>query len=168
MTEKPKHGIVVDGSCNGNPGPGEYRGIDIETKKILFSQKFSYTTNNVMEFCALVHAIKYKKERGLDLKIYSDSFTAISWVNKKSIKSDLVRDARTVIMWKFITNCIGYLINNFTEPHFIEKWDTENWGENPADFGKKQNNFIPAKKIKSYAEKNPNASMAEFLKYFNL
>lgn len=135
---KPKSGIVVDGSCEKNPGFGEYQFIDISTGKILGHQKFSHTTNNIMEFCGIVHAIKYCRERDIKTIIYSDSVTAISWITRKSVTTSLENTARTGIMWKFITNCLSYL----SEPRDgiqIEKWKTKEWGENPADFGKKNN-----------------------------
>lgn len=165
--EKPTTGISVDGSCEGNPGRGEYKGIDIETGKILFQQKFTYTTNNIMEFCALVHGIKWNIENNNFCEIYSDSFTAISWVKNKSLKTELPKDERTVIMWKFIKNCLEFLIK-YQHVIKVSKWDTKNWGENPADFGKKQNNFIPAKKIKYWIQCNPEKSINDLAKYFNL
>jgi ribonuclease HI len=140
--EKPKFGIAVDGSCLGNPGVGEYRGIDIATGEELFRVKFLKTTNNVMEFCGLVHGLKYRKEKGLNSIIYSDSITALTWVEKWEINSSLTREGNDV-HWQFINNCIRWLANNTKKGNIsIQKWDTKNWGENPADFGRKNKNFF--------------------------
>ena len=56
---KPKLGIVVDGSTRGNPGPSEYRAIDLQTGEILFHKKIGVATNNITEFFALGHALLY-------------------------------------------------------------------------------------------------------------
>lgn len=136
----PTKGICVDGSCLGNPGKGEYRGVDIETKKILFegkSKAFSQTTNNIMEFCGIVHALKYRKENQLDLQIYSDSEIAIAWVGKKKTNSSLVRDRNTASMYQFIDRCERWLIENTKNSIPLNKWITKEWGEIPADFGNK-------------------------------
>jgi ribonuclease HI len=56
---KPTKGIIVDGSSRGNPGKSSCRGIDIETKVILFEHDLGISTNNVAEFCGLAYAISY-------------------------------------------------------------------------------------------------------------
>lgn len=169
---KPTSGIVVDGSCEGNPGPGEYRGIDIATGKVLFGQRFLYTTNNIMEFVALVHAIRYNAEHKLGLEIYSDSYTAISWVKNKFVKSEMVKDKRTELIWKFVKNCIVELGKH--ENIKINKWETKQWGENPADFGKKVQ-FINPVRLKAWIVKEKKCFnqdkidlLTELEKYFNL
>jgi ribonuclease HI len=126
---KPTKGIVVDGACSGNPGPGEYRGINLETKEILFHQKFSMTTNNIMEFCGIVHAIKYSKEKKLDLHIYSDSVVALNWIDKKKTFSSLISNEKTAIMHTFIRNCEKWLLENTKNSIPTSKWITSEWGE---------------------------------------
>lgn len=137
ISSKPKQGIVVDGWCSGNPGPGGYRAIFLETGKVLFEHKFKHTTNNVMEFCAIVHALKYRKENGLGVSVYSDSVTGISWVMKKSCLSSLVKNKDTAVMHMFIENCERWLVFNTKNNIPVEKWRTDLWGEIPADFGRK-------------------------------
>lgn len=134
---KPTKGIVVDGACSGNPGPGEYRGINLETGEVLFHQKFTRTTNNIMEFCGIVHALKVIKEKRLDLPVWSDSIIAITWINKKETNSALEKTEVTAQMHEFIRRCELWLLNNTKNHVDINKWITAEWDEIPADFGNK-------------------------------
>lgn len=140
---KPTKGIVVDGACSGNPGPGEYRAVDLETGKELFRQKFKSTTNNIMEFCGIVHALKWRKENSSDLQIYSDSVIGIAWVEKKKANSSLPMNESTGVMYTFIRNCEMWLLNNTKNNLPVNKWVTKEWGEIPADFGNKSKGSTP-------------------------
>ncbi len=137
---RPISGIVVDGACSGNPGPGEYRGIDLATGEELFRHKFSKTTNNLMEFFAVVHALKFNMECGNKYPaVYSDSVTAIAWANKGETNTSLVRDASTAVLHTHRDNCVRWLADNeWRENTQLCKWATKNWGEIPADFGNKR------------------------------
>ena len=82
---KPTKGIAVDGSTSGNPGLSEYRGVDLETGKVIFYKKIGVATNNITEFIALCHAVLLSL--GKETTIYTDSQTAISWLKKKQPKA---------------------------------------------------------------------------------
>lgn len=86
-TEIPSEGICVDCSViNGNPGNGEFRGVLIESKKIVFNYKIKgVTTNNVAEFFALVAGVNYLINNNIKGKVYTDSQTALSWYKKNRI-----------------------------------------------------------------------------------
>jgi ribonuclease HI len=128
--------IAVDAACSGNPGVMEYQGVDTTTAKQLFHQKFALGTNNIGEFLAIVHALAYLKQKN-DLKpIYSDSKTAIGWVKNKKVGTKLVRNAKTQYLYELIDRAINWLETN-TYTNKILKWETEDWGEIPADFGRK-------------------------------
>jgi ribonuclease HI len=133
---KPTKGIIVDGSSRGNPGESSCRGIDLETKVILFELDLGISTNNVAEFCGLVYAIKYALDNGYT-SIYSDSVTAIAWARNKKHKSTLVRNTTTAKSLDAMDKCVAYLLktNTTNYSHFIKKWETKKWGENPADYG---------------------------------
>lgn len=144
VKERPTKGIAVDGYCRGNPGPGGYRGIDIETGEILFkwnSLPGESCTNNLSEFLGVVHALGFVKQKskkeGINYgTVYTDSEIAIAWVNKKEqgTKFDFSRfdDLKTRIRKSEM-----FLVETKSLPYF-EKWDTKNWGEIPADFGNKK------------------------------
>ena len=129
--------ISVDAASSGNPGIMEYQGVDTKTKKVLFKMgPFNNATNNIGEFLALVHGIAILEK---DLKkkiIYSDSITAISWVRKKRCQTKLSRSKENEEVFILIDRAILWLSENKYSA-IIKKWDTKNWGEIPADFGRK-------------------------------
>lgn len=128
--------ISVDAACSGNPGVMEYQGVDTKTKFQFFHKKFDLGTNNIGEFLALVHALAMFKKEGKDTPIYTDSRNAMKWVREKKCKTTLVRNAKTEIVWQLIERAEKWLQSN-TYPNKILKWETEKWGEIPADFGRK-------------------------------
>ncbi len=134
----PKISISVDAACSGNPGIMEYQGVETNTKRRLFHQgPFRDGTNNIGEFLALVHGLGYLKKHGYDsVPIFTDSVTAMAWVRNKKAKTKLDRTAHNAILFDLIERAENWLkTNTYNNP--ILKWDTENWGEIPADFGRK-------------------------------
>jgi ribonuclease HI len=129
--------ISVDAACSGNPGVLEYQGVNTETREVLFAQgPFPQGTVNLGEFLALVHGLAYLKKQNYDIPIYSDSRTAITWVKKKAIKTTLERNSVNAELFNRVDKALEWLhSNSFNTP--ILKWETEDWGENPADYGRK-------------------------------
>lgn len=129
--------ISVDAACAGNPGVLEYQGVETATKRVLFSMgPFPQGTVNIGEFLAIVHGLAFLQKHESTVPIYSDSRTAISWVKNKAIKTTLERNAKTEELFQLVDRGIAWLKNN-KFPNKIIKWETEFWGENPADFGRK-------------------------------
>ena len=128
--------LAVDAACSGNPGMMEYQGIYIPTRTCVFHYRAEKGTNNIGEFLAIVHGLSYLKKHHLNQIIYSDSVNAISWVRQKQCKSRLPEDASTAELWDYIHRAEAWLRNN-TYTTEIRKWDTDQWGEIPADFGRK-------------------------------
>lgn len=129
--------IAVDAACAGNPGKLEYQGVETGTKRILFSMgPFPQGTVNIGEFLAIVHGLAFLKKHNSTLPIYSDSKTAISWVRNKAVKTNLERNKKTEELFELLDRGIQWLKDNpYTNK--ILKWETEFWGENPADYGRK-------------------------------
>jgi ribonuclease HI len=129
--------ICVDAACSGNPGVLEYRGVDTKSGAELFRiGTFPLGTVNIGEFLGIVHALAYLKQRESDWPVYSDSRTAIAWVRKKAIKTNLERTPQTEKLFVLVDRALYWLQNN-TWRNRILKWETEYWGEIPADFGRK-------------------------------
>jgi ribonuclease HI len=128
---------AVDAACSGNPGPLEYRCVHTRTGKQLFTQgPFENGTNNIGEFLAIVHALALFKQKGIALPIYSDSENAIGWVKEKKCKTKLPPDERNAPLFELVARAEQWLAGNeYTNQ--ILKWETEAWGEIPADFGRK-------------------------------
>ncbi len=128
--------LAVDAACSGNPGVMEYQGIYIPTRTQVFHYKAPKGTNNIGEFLAIVHGLSYLKKHHLNQIIYSDSVNAMSWVRQKVCKSKLPEDASTAELWDYVHRAEQWLrANTYTTE--IRKWDTDRWGEIPADFGRK-------------------------------
>ena len=129
---------AVDAACSGNPGPMEYQCIDLQTGAQIFHFGPVQGTNNIGEFLAIVHALALMEKQGIkDKVIYSDSYNAILWVKKKKCKTTLTRNSATEQLYQIIARAEQWLMtHNITTP--IIKWETKQWGEIPADFGRKK------------------------------
>ena len=128
--------IVVDASSIGVPGPTEYQGFLMPEKRLLFSKHIGLATNNLGEFLGIVHALAYLYQNESTLPVYSDSITALSWVAKRKVKSELERNAQTEAAWSLVDRALIWL-NTHQFTNRIWKWETQHWGENPADYGRK-------------------------------
>lgn len=129
--------ICTDAACAGNPGILEYRGVDTKSGAELFHLgPFPEGTVNLGEFLGIVHALAYLKQRNSDWPVYSDSRTAISWVRKKAINTNLIASPKNKNLLELVERAVKWLHEN-TFPNKILKWETGFWGEIPADFGRK-------------------------------
>lgn len=128
--------IAVDAACSGNPGPMEYRGVDLRSGQELFHLGPMHGTNNIGEFLAIVHALALLKKQGVKRTVYSDSRNALLWVRQKQCKTKLERNAQTEGLFQLIDRAVIWLRNNKIEVPLL-KWQTKEWGEVPADFGRK-------------------------------
>ena len=128
--------LAVDAACSGNPGQMEYRGVYLATQQVVFHFGPVYGTNNIGEFLAIVHALALLKQKGSNMPIYSDSRNAILWVKQRRCKTKLPRTAETEELFTLIERAEKWLHSN-SYPNHIIKWETSEWGEIPADFGRK-------------------------------
>lgn len=129
--------IAVDASCLGNPGTMEYRGVDLSTGLELFRVgPFQDATNNIGEFLALVHVLALCRQQGIDRPVYSDSRTALSWLRRRGHRSMLKPTPRNAAVLRLLARADAWVKAN-TWTNRVMKWDTDHWGEIPADFGRK-------------------------------
>ncbi len=129
--------LSVDAACSGNPGVMEYRGVDTATGREIFRMgPFEHATNNIGEFLALVHGLALLKQYNKTMPIYSDSVNAIAWVRAKKCRTKLARTEKNIEVFNLIARAERWLEENHYTTQIL-KWDTPNWGEIPADFGRK-------------------------------
>ncbi|MDQ3017183.1 MAG: ribonuclease H family protein [Bacteroidota bacterium] len=130
--------VSVDAACSGNPGAMEYQGVWTSDKTSIFHfGPVANGTNNIGEFLAIVHALAWLGKRDdLTTPVYSDSRTAIGWVKKKKANTQLKRNANNQQLFEMIMRAEKWLTTN-TWKNPLLKWETEAWGENPADFDRK-------------------------------
>ncbi len=129
--------LAVDAACSGNPGVMEFRGVIADTGTEVFHRgPFPQGTNNIGEFLALVLGLAYLKQNNLPWNIYTDSVTALAWLRQRKCKTKLPRTPQTEELFVMVQKAEAWLRAN-TYTTRIYKWDTEKWGEIPADFGRK-------------------------------
>ncbi len=130
--------LAVDAACSHNPGPVEYRGVDPNTGKQIFHVgPLQNGTNNIGEFLALVHAMAYMEKQGINYPIYSDSRNAILWVRQGKCKTKLEENHSNAPLFDLVRRAEKWLNAHSIRNYTILKWNTEEWGEIPADFGRK-------------------------------
>lgn len=129
--------LAVDAAWNTVTKMMEYRGVYVATREVWFHKgPYPNASNNIGEFLALVHGIALCKQKGLDIPIYTDSITALSWVRHKKHKSIILPTEENAMLFDMMSRAENWLRNNtFDNP--LYKWNTPLWGEIPADFGRK-------------------------------
>lgn len=134
----PHDSIVVDAACSGNPGDMQYRGVDPFGCIELFRRgPYPHGTNNIGEFLAIVHAMAMLKEKGnTSTTVFSDSGIAIKWVHAKRSATKLLFSERNRRIEELLRRAEAWLQAN-PKLNPLRKWETDLWGENPADFGRK-------------------------------
>ncbi len=136
-TKPIENSLSVDAACSGNPGVLEYQGVETISKKSVFKMgPFPEGTVNLGEFLAIVHALALLKKHNSELPVYSDSVTALAWVRNKKIKTNLERNSKNKDLFDLVDRAIIWLSSN-TYTNKVLKWETEYWGENPADYDRK-------------------------------
>ena len=142
--------IAVDAACSGNPGKMEYQGVFVDfgtesamTTTLFKSPVFENGTNNIGEFLAIVHALAWQKQKRTQYPIYSDSVNAQKWVREKKCKTKLQPDEKNAYLFELIGRAEKWLQENEewmkdkSTVIPVLKWETEFWGEIPADYGRK-------------------------------
>lgn len=129
---------AVDGACAGVPGPMEYRGVEVATGRELFHfGPMAGGTNNIAEFLALVHALALLDRAGdYSRPIYTDSVTALSWLRNRQAKTTLQPTVENAPVFQLLQRATQWLLTHELRNPVI-KWQTDRWGEIPADFGRK-------------------------------
>lgn len=129
--------LVVDAACSGNPGVLEFRGVIADTGTEVFHRgPYKGGTNNIGEFLAIVLGLAYLKQHNLPWALYSDSRTALSWLRKGKAQTKLELTPQNAELFDMLQKAEQWLARN-TYTTSVYKWDTEHWGEIPADFGRK-------------------------------
>jgi len=132
-----KESIAVDAACSGNPGKMEYRGVDVATGEEIFHLgPLEGGTNNIGEFLGIVHALALLKQQNSKIPVYSDSANAIKWVKNKKCNTKLKPTRKNMYIFELISRAEKWLTEN-DYPNPVIKWETNKWGEIPADFGRK-------------------------------
>ena len=117
ILKKNAFSLYSDGGCRGNPGPGAWGIVFLDTSgEVLFEESgfLDNTTNNQMELQGAIEALEvyekylleYKLSEEKDVFLYSDSKYVIDGLNK------------WIINWK----CRGWKKSDNRPPENIEQW----------------------------------------------
>ncbi len=76
--------VYTDGACSGNPGPGGWAAIVISPEKTVreLGGGAERTTNNRMEMAAVLHSLRYLREKPGPVLICTDSTYVIQGLTK--------------------------------------------------------------------------------------
>lgn len=130
--------IAVDGACSRNPGPMEYRCVRVVDGVEIFHQgPYAGGTNNIAEYLAIIHAAALLAQRGdTTTPIYTDSRTARAWLSKGHSCTKVTPTAENVTVLNLLARADAWLATHcIANPILV--WNTDEWGEIPADFGRK-------------------------------
>jgi ribonuclease HI len=136
--ERPNKGLAVDASLTKSRitdsiGLGYIKGVDLETGEIAFELEIpGETTNNIAEYLAIHRGLEWCIENKKSPLIYSDSLNAIGWAKKAfcGTKYHSPDSKQRLAILK--------ADRRLKEESFsIYWWENKNWGETPADFGRK-------------------------------
>lgn len=133
--------IAVDGACAGNPGRMEYRAVRVADGAEVFhvGDKMPLIgTNNIAEYLGMIHLAALLAKNG-DFKtpIYTDSRNTLAWLRRGHSKTTLASTPATAKTLELLARADAWLAANGPIRNPIIKWPTEEWGEIPADFGRK-------------------------------
>ena len=136
--ERPSKGLAVDASVTksritDSTGPGYIKGVDLETGEIVFELQIpGETTNNIAEYLAIHRGLEWCIENNKPPLIYSDSLNAIGWSKKAFCGTKYHSPDNKQRL------AILRADRRLKEESFlIYWWENKNWGETPADFGRK-------------------------------
>lgn len=129
--------LCVDAACSGNPGDMEYRCVHIPSGQEIFRQgPYKMATNNIGEYLALVHVLSLQFQQGLDLPVYTDSVNAMKWIAAGKARTKLIPNKENRVVFDLLERAERWLMNHQSGITIL-KWNTDAWGEIPADFGRK-------------------------------
>lgn len=132
VSVRPRSGMAVDAAHSRKNGATEYRAVDLATGEELFRRSLGDQTVNIGEFLGVVEAVKLVLRTGFDPPdIYTDSMTAISWYKNRSTAS--VKRNRDLQKAEIFLKAFDAMLEDIRVLH----WNNREWGETPADFGRK-------------------------------
>ncbi len=119
----------------------EYRAVRLSDGAQLFrvGDRTPLTgTNNIAEYLAIIHlAALLRKNGDSTTPIYTDSRNTLAWLRRGASKTTLQRTPATAAALDLLARADAWLAANGPIKNPILKWNTEEWGEIPADFGRK-------------------------------
>ena len=126
----PVTGICADAGTHGNPGPCEYQVADLNGV-VLAHKHLGVHSNNFAELAGIGAMIQYAVKNGQKI-LWTDSSVALAWIRSAN-PGPTVRERPLILK---MVEKIRKLLADHPEIG-LRKWKTRQWGEIPADFGRK-------------------------------
>lgn len=138
VDEKPVlDSLNCDGSYGWKSNKIGWKVNDTLTGEVLIENNLTGGTSNVAEFMAIVDAMRFQVEEGINIPIYSDSLVALRWVAAGKCFSFMDReDPENKDIVEIVSEAEEFLKNNEVEFELL-KWKTYLWGNVPSDGGNK-------------------------------
>ncbi|CAM2009767.1 hypothetical protein [Acanthopleuribacter pedis] len=127
---RPSEGICSDAGTHGNPGPCEYQVCDLKGKRLAYKH-LGVHTNNYAELAGIEAMIEVAVTRGETI-LWTDSQIAMGWI-KSGRLGPTVKEPEAIMVF---VRSIQALLKKHPNLE-LKKWHTKQWGEIPADFGRK-------------------------------
>lgn len=129
---RPSAGIATDGAHSTRKSRTRFRGVDLVSGEVIFSEEVGNRTSNVGEFLGVVAAARYiLRHHHVPQIIYTDSTTAITWYQNKHAATR--RRCPALLRAEVFLRIMTVPLANVQVRH----WNTQCWGEIPADYGEK-------------------------------
>lgn len=133
--------LTVDAAYSHSTKICEWRGVLVDgdqQTEVFRSGRHQGGSANVGELLGIVDGMKYLRENGLSIPLYSDSYNAQAWIKRKTHNSTA---KRSEALSQLLEDGIRYLkaTPNKGAGVYVKivDWKTSQWGEIPADFGRK-------------------------------
>lgn len=129
-SQRPTEGLCSDAGTHGNPGPCEYQVTDL-AGNLLKHEHLGHGTNNYAELRGILAAIELAQRQGVHC-IWTDSQVCLNWIQTGRVGEGVARRQEVIYLIDRIRAQIrkGPAVD-------LRKWITRDWGEIPADFGRK-------------------------------
>jgi hypothetical protein len=128
VNQEVPEGVVVGVICES--GMMTYRGVNSITGKELFRYGPIAAAEDVGEFLAVVNALVFLKSKNSKLPVFFEKEEVLSWVKKNKCKAQIPEDA-TEQLKKSVSRSEKWLKEN-NYKRTLMKWNSAEWGENPA------------------------------------
>lgn len=127
---RPQTGLCSDAGTHGNPGPCSIR-VAKWNGEILLERDLGIHSNNYAELAGIEAMILLAGQLG-ETELWTDSQIALGWIHTGRVGLQVHEREAVLARIEKIQELLA------KEPNLrLRKWHTRNWGEIPADFGRK-------------------------------
>lgn len=133
--------LTIDAAFSGKTKALEWRGVLVENgqhRQVFHSGVHVGGSANIGEFLAIIDALEFLLINNLAMPVFSDSWNAQKWLRarKHASKASASPELQAIISAKVHALQSGRY-DQVLKVNTVYDWKTSDWGEIPADFGRK-------------------------------